>query len=263
MDTNFTFHTAVMAAFIVSTATFAQPVNADKTVWGPAKKLGNGTVRSWVTLDSKGAPKSLGIQMKGDAMNGLQKPNKAVPNPSYDTHEIQIELPKEAALTPFDHIGVDWNPQGHDPEGVYMIPHFDFHLYTITRQDRKKITLQGEDMERCKKQPDAAFLPKGFIYGPDTEVPNMGAHWVDASTPEFHGKRFTYTFIFGSYNGGVCFIEPMITREFLMAGIEVNAEVPQPAKFAWKGKYFPTRYRVHHNKSTKSIDIIFEGFKKR
>jgi hypothetical protein len=41
-------------------------------------------------------------------------------------------LPKEAYNTAFNHIVMSWNPIGHQPEGVYDVPHFDVAFSTIT-----------------------------------------------------------------------------------------------------------------------------------
>ncbi len=46
-------------------------------------------------------------------------------------------------------------------------------------------------------------------------VPQMGAHWVDVTSPELNGSTFAQTFIYGSYDGQVNFYEPMITLDFL------------------------------------------------
>ena len=32
----------------------------------------------------------------------------------------------------FQFVQFDWNPKGHEPEGVYTLPHFDFHFYTVS-----------------------------------------------------------------------------------------------------------------------------------
>ena len=46
----------------------------------------------------------------------------------------------------------------------------------------------------------------------------MGAHWLDITSPELNQenpKSFTQTFIYGSYDGKVIFMEPMITKAFM------------------------------------------------
>jgi hypothetical protein len=55
--------------------------------------------------------------------------------PEGKTMEFTLALPKEAAPTAYNHIGIDWNPQGHEPQGIYDKPHFDFHFYMITPED--------------------------------------------------------------------------------------------------------------------------------
>jgi hypothetical protein len=38
-----------------------------------------------------------------------------------------LYFPKNKGKNFYKHMLVDWNPQGHEPENVWM-PHFDFHL---------------------------------------------------------------------------------------------------------------------------------------
>jgi hypothetical protein len=46
----------------------------------------------------------------------------------------------------------------------------------------------------------------------------MGVHWIDPASHEFHGHDFTATVLYGSYNGEMNFIEPMITRAYSRPG---------------------------------------------
>jgi hypothetical protein len=85
----------------------------------------------------------------------------------------------------------------------------------------------------------------------------MGAHWVDATSPELNGAPFTQTFIYGSYNGEVNFYEPMITEEFIKANPSFERTIPQPTKYQKTG-YYPTKMRIE--KSDKVTNIILEGF---
>ena len=38
----------------------------------------------------------------------------------------------------------------------------------------------------------------------------MGNHLIDPTSAEFHGKKFTRTWIYGAYDGHVTFVEEML-----------------------------------------------------
>ena len=74
----------------------------------------------------------------------------------------------------------------------------------------------------------------------------MGAHWVDKEASEFNGGTFTRTFIYGSYNGTVTFLEPMITMAYLQTRANDMVPIPAPAKYATPG-YYPLAYKVAYD----------------
>ena len=85
----------------------------------------------------------------------------------------------------------------------------------------------------------------------------MGAHWLDATSPELNGQLFTQTFIYGSYNGKVNFYEPMITLQFIKDNPEFERTIPQPAKVQ-KAGYYPTKMKI---KTKNNItEVILESF---
>ena len=224
------------------------------TFIGRITLMGNGTVRSWVQLNKSGKPESIGVTFSEMALTGLtQTPPKGMEGMPYT-----LALPKEAAVTGFDHIGLDWNPKGHLPKAIYGKPHFDFHFYQVTASDLKKITATGADLARINKRPVAKYLPLGFITPPGTGVPQMGAHALDASTPELRGKPFTHTLTYGYYNGKVTFIEPMITREFLQSKTNVKAAIKQPTTYQKRG-YYPTSYSIKYDPIRKEHTVSLDG----
>lgn len=50
-------------------------------------------------------------------------------------------------------MGLNWEPSGHPTEGVYTIPHFDFHFYMISEEEVMNIT--GAP---CRRLPGAMRL---------------------------------------------------------------------------------------------------------
>jgi hypothetical protein len=225
------------------------------TYLGQFTLLGNGTVRSWVKYE-KGKPTSLGVTFSETALSGL-KEAKDLP-PQMPMMAYRIALPPEAKATGFDHIVLDWNPIGHIPQGIYTVPHFDFHFYTITDAMRNKITAVGKDIAICEKKPEARFLPAGYIIPPDTAVPQMGAHAVDAATPELHGQPFTQTFIYGYYNGQMNFVEPMVALDYLKTRPNFSTAVKVPQAYSKNG-FFPTRYSISYDPVRQEYSVALNG----
>ncbi len=226
------------------------------TYLGPDTKLGNGVVRAWVQLDRKGNPKSVGVTLTEEALTGLPAP--------HGDHgpEYVLPLPAEAAQTPFDHVGFHWNPQGHEPPEIYGLPHFDVHFYMIPVEE--KLAISPEDpafKEKAAREADPAFLPEGYVSTVEP-VPQMGVHWIDPTSPEFNGKAFTKTFIYGYYDAKLIFVEPMMTKAFLESKPKFSESLKLPAAYARPG-FYPTRYSIRHDAANKEYRITLEGFKKR
>jgi len=240
----------------------SQPVAVNKsaavskagTFVGETKPLGKGQVRSWVTLDGSGNPTAIGVTFGEAALSTLP----TEPPPGAEGTELSLALPSQAASTAFNHVGLDWNPQGHPPEKVYDVPHFDFHFYMISEQERNGITVQGDDVARSNKQPSAEFVPEGYISVPDSAIPRMGAHWVNPLSTELHGRTFTRTFLYGSYNGQLIFGEPMIAKAFLEAKTDVTEPIKLPAKYA-RHAYYPTKYSVRYDPIKREYTVALEG----
>lgn len=215
--------------------------------FGDGVSVGAGFARSWVTVGQDGQPRGVGVTFTEAALSGL---------PGMHT-EYVLPLPPQARLTPFDHIGVDWNPRGHVPPGIYDVPHFDFHFYMIPPGAREGITATGADMVRVSRVPPRGQLPAGYVQAPGGE-PRMGAHWVDGASREFHGGTFTRTFVYGTYDGRVIFYEPMVTRAFLNTWPNEVLPVKQPAAYAASG-YYPTRYSIRYDPQSRQYTVALEG----
>ncbi|HPI94569.1 MAG TPA: DUF5602 domain-containing protein [Deltaproteobacteria bacterium] len=218
-----------------------------ETLYGDSKPLGQGIVRSLAVLDDRGVPVSIGISLSKEVFSTLP----AGPAPS----EVMLDMPEKVSVPPFDHFTVDWNPLGHEPPGIYDVPHFDFHFYLIPSRERVKIS--AKDKARFAKAPPSRYLPADYVATPGG-VPKMGAHWVDRTSPEFHGKPFTSTFIYGTYDGAVTFYEPMMSSAFLGGTRDYSAEIKQPAAYARKG-YHPVTYRVVYKEQEGEYLILLDG----
>lgn len=212
------------------------------TFYGPQVQMGNGHARTWVNITKDGKPTAIGVELTDGALSNLpQDPNDlAAATWTLNLHQ------KAQAVTPFDHVSMDWNVNGHPPVGVYDLPHFDFHFYKISVAEQMAIPPYEVDPSGFDAPIAAGYLPLVYVRIPGG-VPEMGAHWFDPTSPEWHGGGFTTTFIYGTYDSKVIFDEPMITLATLQSGATIQNNIPQPEKFDPEQTYYPTQYTIWKN----------------
>ena len=156
---------------VVSAATQNLPPVARIEI-GETKKMGDGSVCSWVRVDEKGEPTGIGVTMTEAALNNLLKTGE---------DETLLHLPANVAVAPFTHIAVKWNGS-------------------------------------------------------------------------------TKTFLCGAYAGKVAFVEPMVTRAYLLNKPNAVEPIPQPK--VYPAGVFPTQYTVKVDRSTHEYTIALEGLKR-
>jgi hypothetical protein len=215
------------------------------TFYGPVVQMGNGRARSWINVSHNNEALAIGVEMTHGALENL-------PGDPDDFEEASFLLPlhlKAKQLTAYDHIFINWNVHGHEPPGIYDVPHFDFHFYKMTLAEQMAIPPYNVAPLLFDTDPPAGYMPGLYFHGPGG-VPQMGAHWVDLLTPELYGQPFTHTLIYGTYNGKVTFHEPMVTLATISGGATIHKEIRQPLYFSPTNKYYPTRYSIWQDNST-------------
>jgi Domain of unknown function (DUF5602) len=235
--------------------------------FGAPVKLGNGQARSYVTFDVTGAPTEIGVALSVAALDSLPAAGSGHHGAGMMTHEYIIALP-EGNKTPFKFLELNWNPSGHEPDGVYQdVPHFDFHFYTISKAERDAIVPTNPDFARNANDiPAGEYVPPFNVpLGPpgaqpaQLAVPMMGVHWSDVRSAELQKllgkpeafKPFTATFIHGSWRGQFHFWEPMITRAHILAKSTTDdpavrdqvIPISTPTRYKVAG-YYPSAYRI-------------------
>lgn len=215
---------------------------------GEKVSVGNGHAFSYVKMH-KHRPVEIGVALTPEALSALPKGFK----------EYSMALPPGMSLPPFKHITLDWNPQGHEPDGVYNKPHFDVHFYFISDSERKGISCDGADQSFCMQQPMPEYLVPN--YGPTPAgVPQMGWHWVDLLAPEFNGGIFTRTLVHGYYKGEPIFVEPMVTLEYLLSKATSEQEIRQPERYPVEEGHYPAGYKIWFDKKEGLHKIIIKDF---
>ncbi len=249
---------------------------------GGRTPLGRGEARAYVSVDEEGRPIEVGIALDERALEGLPTVGTGHHGGHEMPHTYLLALPAASEL-PFRFVELNWNPNGHEPEGVYQgAPHFDFHFYTVGMDVREGIVptdpawadkanrLPGEEYVPAY---NAALAPPGATPA-EIAVPMMGVHWVDVRSPELQAllgnpeaqRPFTRTFIHGSWDGRLIFWEPMITRAHILekktatdpAVRDEIVPIPLPEQYQVPGRY-PTAYRITWDPGSREYRIALTG----
>lgn len=215
------------------------------TFYGPAVQSGDGYVRSWVNITHDDIPLAIGIEFTRGVLTQHPEPGEET-----HAHHALLRLHQKAKdLMPFDHITMGYMVIGHPPPGIYSVPHFDFHFYKMPLEQRLAIPEFATAPNLFNNLPPAGYIPPAYFRAPNEGIAQMGTHFIDLLSPEFQGQPFTHTFIYGSYDGKVTFLEPMITQAFFQSGATVHKAIRQPQLFDPVNKYYPTRYNIWKNES--------------
>ncbi len=246
----------VALAVMVSCSNDSPTAANVETVRGADVTFGNGVARTEVQVQGTNVV-SVAVVLSENALDGL--PTQLPPMTS---QEYILPLPVGAPPMVFDQVVVNWQPVGHPPMSIYTTPHFDVHFYTITPQQRAAITPADPSYAaKTLRQPAADELPPGYTLDP-AAVPRMGVHAGATAGPEFRGAPFASTFVYGFFDGGMIFLEPMMTRTFLLSRPDTTIAIATPARYPKPGAY-PTAYAYKYDAATRERRIELRGFVQR
>jgi hypothetical protein len=235
--------------------------------YGDPVTLGEGMVRTYLVLDEKipSKPIEVGVIVDARTMEG-KLPNEML--------MIPLTLP-ENKPRPYHFVLFDWNPEGHLPEGVYDVPHFDFHFYLTPHVEVEAITPDDPQFRvKANNLPEGDFVPKHYtlltppgLEPADITEPRMGLHWEDMRDTQIQGllgkshlyQPFTKPIIYASWDGQITFIEPMITREYLLRRTNETIPIPQPARYPQPG-WYPAAYRITYDAQAREYRVAIVDF---
>ncbi len=242
----------ITSATAVFTACSDSPTaDTTKTFTGAKIAVGQGTAWTEMTVGQSNAIQEVSLVFTEDALVGLPGTLPAT--------EFIVPLPSDAPVTVFNHVGVNWQPQGHPPATIYSVPHFDVHFYLISTQERDAMTPADPNFAmKALKVPEADMVPSSYSSDP-MPIPRMGSHWGDGTSHEFHGSAFTATMIYGYYDAKMTFIEPMLAKSFIESKPNYTATMRTPAKYPKAGRY-PTTYGITHTSATKEYRVKLGTF---
>jgi uncharacterized protein len=252
-----------------STPTASSPPSAAASVnsgtfTSPSQNLGNGTVKTYVTTDQGGIPVEVGLRLSESALDGL-------PANTPPTDMLMLDLPDQAAATAFDHVMMNWNPQGHDPVVLFGKPHFDFHFDMADMATLQSIDPSDPDFAtKADHLPDAKYVPQNYVVPPGGSaaaqaVPGMGVHLVDSSDTSLvpGSYDFQQIIINGTWDGRYTFVEPMVTRDWLLTKPTLEQQPLKQPQAYQKKAYYPTTYSVRFDEQAKEYVIAVGGMTMR
>ena len=236
------------------------PASASDTVFGPSQGLGNGSAKTYITLDGDGRPTAVGVRLSRTALEGLP-PSGAM---------LMLDFPDQAETTAFDHVMLNWNPQGHEPVELFGKPHFDVHFDMVDMAAMHAIDPSDPDYAaKAEHLPEAKYVPQDYAVPPGPSpaaqaVPGMGVHWIDATDTSLVPGSYDFQHIVlnGTWDGRHTFYEPMITRAFLMSGPDVEQPLKQPQAYQLTA-YYPTTYGIRVDEQTEEYVISLGGMTAR
>jgi hypothetical protein len=233
------------------------------TTFGPSQPLGNGTAKTYVTLDAAGQPTEVGLRLSATALDNL-------PQNTGPADAIMLAFPDQAAGTPFNHVMLNWNPQGHTPVELFGKPHFDVHFDMVDMAAMQAINPDDPQFAaKAEHLPDAKYVPQDYVVPPGPPVaaqavPGMGVHLLDStdSTLVPGTYNFQQIIVEGVWDGRYTFTEPMITREWLLTQPTLQGDLKQPQAYQQTAAY-PTTYSIHVDPQTKDYVIALTGLTPR
>ena len=270
---------AIAAAVLSACASVASSAATRHAGW--EIPFGDGTASTYAVVNA-GRPVAVGVLFSARALDGLPAGSDMhhcvgrAHDGSADgstrcteTFEHVLALPDAIAGrsdVPFKWVLLNWNPRGHIPPGIYDVAHFDVHFQMAPIAEVFAIQSGscGPEAVRCdqfaiaKKPVPANYLHPDFR-DVDAVVPAMGNHLIDTSGGEFHRHPFTWSWIYGAYDGRIIFYEQMVSRAYLLSKPDGCTPIKLPKAFATAG-YYPTSTCTHHDPRTGSYSVSIENF---
>ncbi|TAL51771.1 MAG: hypothetical protein EPN92_00220, partial [Chitinophagaceae bacterium] len=104
----------------------AEVPDSYNTFYGPVVQMGNGHARTWINVSQDNRALAFGVELTDGALEDLPDiPEEERDFISGPADFLLVLHPKARELTPYDHICINWNEHGHEPAGIYNLPHFD------------------------------------------------------------------------------------------------------------------------------------------
>ncbi|MFD0530662.1 hypothetical protein ACFQ1I_34710 [Kitasatospora arboriphila] len=280
----------LLAAALLATALLpAAPAAAAehlRTVYGRPVPFGDGAAHTYARLRGD-EPVEIGVALTRGSLTDLptepadgrhcyDRDGDGTVDPMHECaggHEYALALPRalrDLPGMPLDFALLDWDPAYHGPPKVYDRPHLDVHFYLQSDAERQAIRpgpcgilIDCTDFATATRPLPPEYLPADYTDKGLAQVA-MGNHLTDLTGEEWHGKGFTRTFVYGTYDARITFLEPMVTLAALQAAEGADpADACRPVKQpqAWQVPgWYPRAYCVRHSADSGEYTVSLEDF---
>ncbi len=276
---------ATLGLVVALASCSAAPAAHPEHVQGDDEAFGAGSVSTYVDLDAAGQPASIGVRLSAAAVRDLPlEPDGTAPCFDVDGDGVEdpatecfmmlrrdLVLPDAAseATGPFGYVQFNYNPHGHPPPApaVYAKPHFDFHFFLVGLDDVREIRTGTCGFFMDCEVYERARIPVPEIYMPATYIEvgaaagEEGNHLLPSTAPELGDPpaEFTQTLIYGSYDGHIIFVEPMIAASTFTEDLDACYDIAQPTAWEFAGAY-PTQYCMRYLPDEQAYTVSLESF---
>ncbi len=233
--------------------------------FGDPQPLGEGFVRSFVTLDDYGNPSEVGATLTQGSLSlptGDSEPDIAT----------VLSLPPEASATVFNHLVLTYRPHtepGNPP--AFGVPRITIDSSLLSLQERALIcpnpdttgpqpTCAADEQAKILKPPKPGTVPQGMLPTGIVE-PGIGTRYFDpdAALPIIMGQQsFNTLYDYGFYDGEPSVIAFGASKAFLETQPNVTNPIKVPTSYPKSG-YYPTEYSVTFDATSQEYNLSLSG----
>jgi hypothetical protein len=254
-------HSAVWAAAIafICSGSVSTAGEAEKFIMGESAVIDGATVSTWARVNGGGKVIWVGLTLPLSLVENMPRPGSG-PAGAIATLNYPAVVQE---TTYFNHAEIHSNEHGHPANPRYAdvhryeAPHFDLHFYAIPAA--QVLTIPFVPPSPLLPTVAADRLPAGYGQ-PEFSVLQMGRHC--APMTEFTATDLWEATMLAGFlpdASAMHFIEPMLTREFLLKRQNFTLPVPKPAVLGRATRY-PTECVAAHDKDADVYHIVFKGF---
>ena len=254
-------HPAKALAVLVITAAGCKSTPSVAEVNGQCADVYHGQVCTWARMQGP-TVLAVGLTVPMAAIDSAPAEEGPMAGPPVAAAVLQVpeSAQQQSGLT---HFTMYWEAHGHPP-APYLVPHFDFHFYTIPAAQRMAIdcadTTKPADLPAGYALPDVPLPPDmakaiGVPVLVGICVPQMGMHSLLTSEIE-SATPFRGSMVIGYYDAKPIFIEPMITRAMLDEKQSFDLPIPS---IPGLGSH-PTTFHASYDAQQGVYRFEFSGF---
>jgi hypothetical protein len=238
-----------------------------KLVFGDAAIVDGNLVTTWARVLRGEVVKEVGVTIPVDLFD--HQPQEDGDGPFGAIASLAFpRLVREQTF--FNHFELHSEPEGHvaPPGSVnpdrYRVPHFDFHFYAVSEDVVWQIPLVRPPSPALPAVP-AERIPEGYIQ-PGFSQLQMGRHSSPASAL-LDPEPFSTVMVAGfppAVEGlpdptQMHFLEPMVSREFLLERNDFELPLPRPKSFG-RLMFYPTKFVAEYDADLDAYHFVFSEF---